>query len=237
MTSVPFLLAPVAYAVGAIPASYWIGRVFYKKDLSKLGSGNLGATNAFRVLGWRAALPVVVVDVFKGFGPAWWFPQLDGRDAVSWAVLYGGIAIVGHVLSFWVGFRGGKGVATSAGVLAALAPAALAAGFGVWVLTALGTRIVSLASIAAVLAVPIAAWLLPGTEPVLQGFLLSLALFVVWAHRSNIRRLLEGREPRMGGWGRRAGKRRVGQETREVDLGDRRAFRASDREAERGRRE
>lgn len=202
MTEAPgqmaWLLVAAAYAVGAVPASYWIGRAFYGKDLRRLGSGNLGATNAYRMLGPGAGAAVVVFDAFKGFAPVWWFPRWDGQEGAWWAAAYGGAAVVGHVFSFWVRFRGGKGVATSAGVLGALAPGALAAGFGVWLLVAGATRIVSLASIAAALAVPVAAWLLPGTAPVARGFLVLVALFVVWAHRSNIRRLLDGTEDRMG---------------------------------------
>lgn len=193
-----WLLLAAAYAAGAIPASYWIGRAFYGKDLRRLGSGNLGATNAYRMLGPGAGAAVVAFDAFKGFAPAWWFPRWDGQEAAWWAAAYGSAAVVGHVFSFWVRFQGGKGVATSAGVLGALAPVALSAGFGVWVLVAAATRIVSLASIAAALAVPVAAWLLPGTAPVERGFLVLVALFVVWAHRSNLRRLRDGTEERVG---------------------------------------
>lgn len=193
---VAWLLVAAAYAAGAVPASYWIGRFVYGKDLRRLGSGNLGATNAYRMLGPGAGATVVVFDAFKGFAPAWWFPRWDGQEAAWWAAAYGGAAVVGHVFSFWVRFRGGKGVATSAGVLGALAPGALAAGFGVWVLVAAATRLVSLASVAAALAVPVAAWLLPGVDPVVQAFLTLMALFVVWAHRSNLRRIRDGTEDR-----------------------------------------
>ena len=198
MTTAPLLLVLAAYAAGAAPASYWIGRAFYGKDLRTLGSGNLGATNAYRMLSPWAGIVVVAVDAFKGFAPVWWFPRWDGEEGAVWAVAYGGAAVVGHVFSFWVRFRGGKGVATSAGVLAALAPAALGAGFAAWLVVALATRIVSLASIVAAAAVPLVAWLLPNGDPVVQGFLTVVGLFVMWAHRSNIRRLLAGTEHRMG---------------------------------------
>ena len=198
MTTAPLLLVLAAYAAGAVPASYWIGRAFYGKDLRTLGSGNLGATNAYRMLSPWAGIVVVAVDAFKGFAPVWWFPRWDGEEGAVWAVAYGGAAVVGHVFSFWVRFRGGKGVATSAGVLAALVPAALGAGFAAWLVVALATRIVSLASIVAAAAVPLAAWLLPNGDPVVQGFLTVVGLFVMWAHRSNIRRLLAGTEHRMG---------------------------------------
>ena len=190
-----FVLA--AYVAGATPSAYWIGRAFHGKDLRTLGSCNLGATNAFRVLGWQAALRVVVVDIFKGFAPVWWFPGLDDQTAVWWTVAYGAAAIVGHVFSFWVRFRGGKGVATSAGVLAAVAPVAALAGFVAWVVALLVTRTVSVASIVAALTVGVAGMFIPGIGVSGRVFFGFIALFVVWAHRSNIRRLLAGEEPRI----------------------------------------
>ncbi len=186
-----------AYVAGATPSAYWIGRAFHGKDLRTLGSCNLGATNAFRVLGWQAALRVVVVDIFKGFAPVWWFPGLDDQTAVWWTVAYGAAAIVGHVFSFWVRFRGGKGVATSAGVLAAVAPVAALAGFVAWVVALLVTRTVSVASIVAALTVGVAGLFIPGIGVSGRVFFGFIALFVVWAHRSNIRRLLAGEEPRI----------------------------------------
>ena len=186
-----------AYVAGATPSAYWIGRAVYGKDLRTLGSCNLGATNAFRVLGWQAALPVVVLDIFKGFAPVWWFPGLDDQTAVWWTVVYGAAAIVGHVFSFWVRFRGGKGVATSLGVLAAVAPVAAVAGVLAWVLALLVTRTVSLASVLAALTVGVAGLFMPEIGVSGRVFCGFIALFVVWAHRSNIRRLLAGEEPRI----------------------------------------
>ena len=187
-----------AYVIGATPTSFWVGRFLYGKDLRELGSGNLGATNAFRVLGWKAAFPVLVVDVLKGWLPVWWFPVLDDQSSALWALGYGAASIVGHVFSFWVGFRGGKGVATSAGVLTALAPLSVAAGFVAWLLVLGLTRMVSASSLVAAAAVPLSAMLTPGTQPALTGFMAFVALFIVWAHRSNVRRILRGEEPRVG---------------------------------------
>ena len=198
MESVP-LFALAAYAAGSIPSAYWIGRVFYGKDLRELGSSNLGATNALRVLGWRAAVPVVLVDVFKGFAPAWWFPLLDGHAGAWPAVLYGGAAIVGHVFSIWVRLRGGKGVATAAGALVAISPLAVAVGLLAWLVALLAFRTVSVASMVAAVAVGLAGVAIPGTGTAAQLFLGWIALFVVWAHRSNVRRLIAGTEPRIGG--------------------------------------
>lgn len=196
MTNAPlFILA--AYVAGATPSAYWIGRFLYGRDLRTLGSCNLGATNVLRVLGWRAAVPVIVVDIFKGFAPVWWFPGLDDQAGGWWTVAYGAAAIVGHVFSFWVRFRGGKGVATSAGVLAAVAPATVIAGLAAWVLVLAVSRMVSVASMAAAVTVGIAGLLVSGIGVSGKVFCGFIALFVVWAHRSNIRRLTAGEEPRI----------------------------------------
>ena len=119
----PILLG-LSYLLGAPPTSYWVGRGIYGVDLRERGSGNLGATNTFRVLGWKAALPVVLVDVTKGFLPVWLFPQIAGAS-LAWTLAFGGAAVVGHIYSLWVGLRGGKGVATSAGALVGLPPGAV----------------------------------------------------------------------------------------------------------------
>ncbi len=193
-----FLLA-LSYLVGATPTSYWVGKAFQGIDLRKHGSGNLGATNAFRVLGWKWAAPVMVVDVIKGFVPVWFFPDLAGAS-FGWALAFGGAAIAGHMFSLWVGFRGGKGVATSAGVFLALAPWAVLAALGVWVLLTFATRMVAVGSVAAAATLPVFMALLPhrgGRD--LLAFTVALAAFVIWAHRSNLRRIVRGEENRFGG--------------------------------------
>ena len=200
----PFLLVLLAYLVGATPTSHWVGRGIYGVDLRKVGSGNLGATNTFRVLGWKAALPVVLVDVAKGWLPAWLFPALDSvASPAVWTLVYGGAAILGHVFSVWVAFRGGKGVATSGGVFLAIAPWAVLLAFGVWLVTLLLSRMVSLASILAAFTIPVAVAVTPheGGTPVL-AFTATLAAFVIWAHRANLRRILAGEEHRFGRAGR-----------------------------------
>jgi glycerol-3-phosphate acyltransferase PlsY len=195
----PIFYLLLAYVVGATPTSHWVGRFFFGVDLRKVGSGNLGATNTFRALGWKAALPVALVDVFKGWLPVWYFSQVDHTGAWAWTLAYAAAAIVGHVFSFWVRFRGGKGIATSAGVFLALAPWAVLVALGVWIAVVLPTRIVSLGSLAAALAVPISVYFLPhwGGDALFY-FTLGLAAFVFWAHRSNIGRLMRGEENRFG---------------------------------------
>lgn len=190
-----WLFLAVAYLVGSIPTSYMMGRISHGIDLRKHGSGNLGATNAFRVLGWRAALPVVVVDVSKGWIPAAFFPLWDGAAPLEWSLAYGAAAILGHVLSAFVAFRGGKGVATSAGVFMALAPWAVLIAGVVWAVVVLLTRTVSLGSILAAVVLPMAVF--ATGEPRAELWLsVALAVFVIYAHRSNMRRLMRGEETR-----------------------------------------
>lgn len=193
----PWLLLAAAYLIGAFPTSYVVGRLARGIDLREHGSGNLGATNVFRVLGWRVAVPVFMIDIFKGWLPTWLFPPLAGLPGVAWALAFGTAAILGHVLSIYVGFKGGKGVATSAGVFLALAPTAVLIGLVIWASLVATTRIVSLASIAAAATLPLAVLATRGTGSI---FFVSvgLALFVIYAHRSNIRRLLRGEEHRFG---------------------------------------
>lgn len=195
----PPLFVLVAYVLGATPTSYWVGKGFYGIDLRTRGSGNLGATNTFRILGWRAALPVMLFDVAKGWFPVWLGPHLHGSAAWEWTLAYAGAAILGHVFSFWVRFKGGKGVATSAGTFLALAPWTVLIALAVWLVVAFTTRYVSLASIIAVLTAPLTLVLTPHQGGAsLFWFAGALAVFVVWAHRTNIGRLLRGEENRFG---------------------------------------
>jgi acyl phosphate:glycerol-3-phosphate acyltransferase len=195
----PLLLLLVSYLLGAVPTSYWVGKGVYGVDLRTVGSGNLGATNTFRVLGWKAALPVVLFDIFKGWLPVWAFPVLLAAPSLSWTLAFGSAAILGHVYPVWARFRGGKGVATSAGVFLALAPWAVLIGLVVFFGVALATRIVSLGSLGAAAILPFAVVLTPHVGgSTLVWFTVVLALFVIWAHRSNVRRLLRGEENRFG---------------------------------------
>lgn len=205
----PWLMLVAAYLIGAVPTSYWVGRAVYGLDLRLEGSGNLGATNTFRVLGWKAALPVVLFDIFKGFVPVWGAPRwvspealpagLQDPELLGITLLCGAAAVLGHVFSVWVGFRGGKGVATSAGVFMALAPWAFLAALGVFSGVVAITRTVSIGSLAAALLLPLLVALTPHRGGVVVTvFSVVVALFVVWAHRSNIGRLMRGEENRFG---------------------------------------
>jgi acyl phosphate:glycerol-3-phosphate acyltransferase len=196
VTPAPLLL--VSYLLGSVPTSYVIGKGVRGIDLREHGSGNLGATNAFRVLGARWAFPVVILDVGKGFVPVWLFPGLAGVG-LGWTLGFGAAAILGHMFSVWVGFKGGKGIATSAGVFLGLAPWAVLGGLVVWSAVTFPTGYVSLGSIVTALCLPLLVAFTPhagGSRSV--WFAGALALVVVWAHRANVRRLVRGEENRFG---------------------------------------
>ena len=193
----PWLFVVLSYLLGAVPASYIAGRMAKGIDLREHGSGNLGATNTFRVLGARVAAPVMVFDILKGTFPVVAFTQWDASADWRWGLAYGAAAIVGHVFSIYMRFKGGKGVATSAGVFLGLAPVALGIGVLVWLIVLKTTRMVSAASIAAAVVVGVALLLTPVETPV-RVLGLAVVAFVVFAHRSNIGRILAGTESRFG---------------------------------------
>lgn len=191
-----FAFIVLAYLAGSFPTSYLVGRM-RGIDLRAHGSGNLGATNTFRVLGAWAAIPVLIIDVLKGLGPATWFVTWDGTGDTRLAVVYGLAAIIGHVWSVFLRFRGGKGIATGAGVLLALAPVTTMVALLVWIGIVSLTRMVSAASLAAASLVPLLAWMMDQPAHTIV-FCLVIAVFVWWTHRDNVRRLLAGTEHRFG---------------------------------------
>jgi glycerol-3-phosphate acyltransferase PlsY len=187
----------LAYVAGAIPTSLIVARLGRGIDLRQHGSRNLGATNLYRVLGWRYAVPVGLFDVAKGAVPVWLLPRAVGAE--PWIPLAVGIAaILGHVFSVFVRFRGGKGVATAAGVVLALAPLPLLVSAGVWVTLLKATGYVSLASLAGAVAFPVAVWILGATNRYVLPAGVALAAFIVFTHRANLRRLMAGTENRFG---------------------------------------
>jgi len=201
---VTYALLATAYLIGSIPTSYVIGKTFHGIDLREHGSGNLGATNAFRILGVKWAVPVVILDVAKGFVPVWLFASLAGVG-FGWTLAFGAAAIVGHMFSVFVGFKGGKGMATSAGVLLGLAPWAVLGSLIVWCALTFSTGYVSLGSIVAAVAMPLLVVFTPHAGGnALLWFATGLAVVVVWAHRGNIGRLARGEENRFGRRGRSA---------------------------------
>lgn len=188
----------LAYLLGATPTSYWVGRAFHGLDLREHGSGNLGATNAFRVLGWPSALPVVLIDIAKGYVPAALFAGWAGVT-FPWSLAFGIAAIGGHMFSLWVGFKGGKGMATGLGVFLALAPLASGIALVLWLGLTFGTGYVSVGSIAAAAVLPALIAATPHQGGATLVYVaIPLAAFIVWKHRANIRRLREGTENRFG---------------------------------------
>ncbi len=187
-----------SYLVGAIPTSYLAGRLFRGIDLREHGSRNLGATNLYRVLGWRYAIPVGLFDAAKGLVPVLVFAPAAEASGL-FALLCGLTAVLGHVFSVFVRFRGGKGVATVAGAMLGLAPVALGVAFVVWAALVFLTGYVSLGSITAAAVFPLAVLLLePPADPRILWLDLLAAAAIIWFHRGNIRRLLNGTENRFG---------------------------------------
>jgi glycerol-3-phosphate acyltransferase PlsY len=187
----------LSYLIGAFPTSFLAARLFRGIDLREHGSRNLGATNVYRILGWKYAIPVGLIDILKGALPVWLFGPREPA-IVLFPLLCGLAAVLGHVFSIFVGFKGGKGVATAAGVVLALAPWGLLAVTVVWALLVRMTGYVSLASVAAAALFPLAAWLLHESRGLELSAFIALAAFIVWKHRANIRRLAAGTENRFG---------------------------------------
>lgn len=196
MAVLPWLIA--SYLLGAVPTSYLAARLFRGIDLREHGSRNLGATNLYRVLGWRYAVPVGLLDAAKGLVPVLVFaPRVSSSEL--FALICGLVAVVGHVFSVFVGFKGGKGVATAAGVMLGLTPGALGVAVLVWAALVYLTGYVSVGSIAAAAIFPLAVYLLePPDQPAMLWLDIAVAAAIVWFHRGNIQRLFKGTENRFG---------------------------------------
>jgi acyl phosphate:glycerol-3-phosphate acyltransferase len=195
-----FLLT--AYLIGAIPTAVWVGKTFYGIDVRQHGSGNAGATNTFRVLGKKPGSFVMAVDIFKGWAatslayllvPA---GAIEADQLVLFKIIMGVLAVVGHIFPVYVGFKGGKGVATLMGMVLAIHLEAALICLGIFIVVLLISKYVSLGSMIAAIAFPLLL-LLPRFHPdepllIVFGFLLSL--MVVLTHKKNINRLLQGQE-------------------------------------------
>jgi glycerol-3-phosphate acyltransferase PlsY len=202
------ILIAFAYFCGAIPFGYLAGRM-KGIDIRQHGSKNIGATNVLRVLGKKVGIPVFILDVLKGALPTmlaeWWMVNRCAATpgtATLVAVLCAAAAVLGHTFTFWLGFKGGKGVATTAGSLLGLSPTALLIGLAAWIITFYSTRYVALASIVAAVILPVAMAVQMTTQGtwnfVLLGFGIVMGVLVIVRHRANIGRLLAGTENRFG---------------------------------------
>lgn len=203
------LTVVAAYFLGSIPFGYLVARS-KGVDIRSVGSGNIGATNVFRILGKPAGIAVLTLDGLKGFAAAAWLTDaartvfgmgMEQQDLLM--VLAGVSAVIGHNYTCWLGFRGGKGIATSAGALAAMVPAALMIILGVWLILTMLTRFVSVGSIAASFSLPFASWITHESLTIIvaTGAMGALAIY---KHRANMQRLLLGTESRFGLQGKEA---------------------------------
>lgn len=195
----PMLSLLAGYVLGSLPFALWVSRA-HGVDILKTGSGNPGMTNVWRTLGWKPALPVALLDAFKGTAAAWAGLLLTG--STLWALLAGIAAVLGHSFSFWIGFRGGKSVLTAFGVFLFLSPYASLGALSVWAAVMALSGYVSLASMVAALGLPLFIFLeAPGgtaRSPVFWAAL-PVCLFVIVRHRSNMLRLWRGEERKFRG--------------------------------------
>ena len=192
----------LAYLVGSIPSAVWVGRTFYGIDVREYGSGNAGATNTFRVLGKKPGIVVLIMDVLNGFAGvklAYLVGDYDpaSPEFIDFELALSVCALLGHIFPVYVGFRGGKGVATMLGILVAVhTPAALICA-GVFLLSLLITGYVSLSSMAAGLAFPVVIMVFYSTNSSINIFSLAVAIMILVTHQRNIERLIAGEESRV----------------------------------------
>lgn len=190
----------LAYLLGSIPTAVWVGKIFYGVDVRNEGSGNAGATNTIRVLGVKAGIPVIIVDILKGFFAVWLMQYFVPADWSLNNIIYANIAagllaVFGHTLPVFAGFRGGKGVATLLGMGIALYGWPVLVSVIIFVLVVSITRFVSLGSLLAGIAFPlIVIFYYHESNPGLVVLSIFVAVFLFWTHRKNIGRLLKGNE-------------------------------------------
>jgi glycerol-3-phosphate acyltransferase PlsY len=203
----------LSYLVGSIPSSVMLSKWRHGFDIRSKGSGNAGGTNVFRVLGWKSGVFIIVVDALKGviattvIARLFWDPTLPFYNRTPFddftiiQMICGGAAVIGHVLTVFAGFKGGKGIATGAGILIGIAPTEFAVSIVVFLIFFFAFRYVSLGSIMAAVAFPLSLIIRYNilsdeihSYKTLVFFSVGIALFLIYSHRSNIKRLLEGTE-------------------------------------------
>jgi acyl phosphate:glycerol-3-phosphate acyltransferase len=193
------LCIPIGYFIGGIPTGIIFCRLIKGVDPRKIGSGSMGATNVSRVLGKGWAVVVLLLDMAKGFLPVRYLVPaiLPPGHLIIGGIVTAAALVCGHVWTPYAKFHGGKGVATGAGALVALDPVGVACALGVWVIFFLIFRIVSLASMAAALSLPLILIILGQRSPSLLCFAVIIALFILYTHRANLLRLIHGQEKRV----------------------------------------
>lgn len=193
----PLQFALLAYLIGSIPFGWLTGRIFFRRDIRSAGSGNVGATNALRQFGTTAGIAVLLLDLGKGFAAAylakWFFPA-----GSAWIPALGALAIIGHVFPIWLDFKGGKGVATAAGVFIALTPYPVLAALLVFLAVTAISRYVSLGSMCAAVvllaSLVIQQYLRDSFDYAMLAFTSLVVIMIFVKHRQNIQRLLAGKE-------------------------------------------
>jgi glycerol-3-phosphate acyltransferase PlsY len=196
------LTALSAYLLGSIPTGFLVAKA-KGIDIRCVGSGNIGATNAMRVLGKPAGIFVLLMDVLKGYAAVWLCTILVKKlnadaDVETLGIIAGICAVLGHNCTCWLKFKGGKGIATTGGVYLALAPWAVLVALAVFILAILLTKYVSVGSIASALALPTAVWVTPPHNLFLGSVTTALGVMAIYKHKSNIQRLMAGTENRLG---------------------------------------
>lgn len=191
------LVVLLCYVAGAIPTGLLVARQWGKIDIREHGSRNIGATNVWRVLGWKPGLLTFLIDVAKAFAAVKFAPLLAQEAGLYLSIACGVAVLLGNFFNVFLGFKGGKGVATSLGVFLALAPAAIGICFVIFAVVFGITRYVSLGSICAAVALPILSWYFQREVPLLV-MMIAISALVIFKHRANIVRLLNGTESRFG---------------------------------------
>ena len=187
-----------SYLIGALPSSVWIGMQFYDTDVREHGSGNAGATNTFRVLGKRAGTIVLILDILKAWVAVTLLSTLAGKESVEFQLALGLVAVLGHIFPIYIGFRGGKGIASLLGVIIAIQPLAALFSIGVFLITLLVTRFVSLSSMFAACAFPaLIFYYFKETNNSLIIFSIMVAVLVIFTHKKNIERLFKKEESKV----------------------------------------
>ena len=197
------VIAVAAYLLGSIPTGYLVGRA-KGIDIRTVGSGNIGATNVLRTIGKPAGVFALIIDGLKGYAACTWLCDwtltllgVSTTDTELYRILAGIAAVLGHNFTCWLEFKGGKGIATSAGVFLALAPLAAGVALVTWVIAFVLSLYASVASIAAAVALPATIWLMPSSSLTLRIVTTVLGLLAIFKHRGNIGRLLDGTEHRI----------------------------------------
>jgi glycerol-3-phosphate acyltransferase PlsY len=200
MTGMIVILAVLSYLLGSVPSAVWVGKAYHGIDVRDYGSGNAGATNTFRVLGKKAGILVLFLDIMKGFTAAClvrYLPEIHPGTAryINLQLLFGLAALLGHLFPIFAGFKGGKGIASLLGILIAIHYLSALACLGVFLLMLFATRYVSLSSISAAIMLPVLIiWIFKRNEPLFIAFGICIALLVILTHQKNIKRLLNGNE-------------------------------------------